>query len=184
MNDLDELARASASRPYEPRIAQRETPPRSQAPALVAIAGVTILALCVMYTFRPRERTPQPAPAAVPAVRSIQPVAETDASTLMYEFVRQPLRAREKYGFKLVDVVGVVDHVDWDSSYGVVVLGAGFRPRLVKCAFGEKDVGRLASLKVGQLVTIRGRCIGLDERELLIMGCRVHAVHQRGRVYN
>jgi hypothetical protein len=70
-------------------------------------------------------------------------------------------RADALYKNKVIEVTGTIDEVDLDGDTYAVVLKAG-RGRTADCSFAKSPEvrARLAQLKPGDMVRIRGKCLG------------------------
>lgn len=79
------------------------------------------------------------------------------------------------YGGKVLEVTGVVQSVDLEDDTAFVVELRGLPDSTVDCEFAKDPVtrARLARLRPGETVTIRGRCEGKDDGAVTLEACEL-----------
>lgn len=132
----------------------------------VAFAVVSILAYRL---FNPQPQLP-PAAAATPV--AVESIPEIDASDLVALFKQRPWAAEEHWQWKTIDVTGLVDRVEVAPSGTVLVhLAAGRGVGGFQCGFVGPHAAKGRAAKRGQLVKIRGGCVGLTTSGFVVSDC-------------
>lgn len=126
------------------------------------LIGLTLVAL----TFSLSRADDKPQPASADAAIRIA------AKDLYTEYKASEKKANAKYKDKVLEVSGVVRHVDKSVADRVFVeIGTGYGDEnIVKCFFGRVG-SRVKDLKGGQEVVIRGTCAGMKGTHVNLSGC-------------
>ena len=95
---------------------------------------------------------------------SAAPDVVTDAGTLLKDYKDNEAAADQKYKGKVIQISGVVGEIrksPSDQIYVTVGTGAAFELPMAQCFFDASASAKAATLKQGDLVTIKGRVDGL-----------------------
>lgn len=103
-------------------------------------------------------------------VKKAAVTAKITAPNLLKEYKDNEVRADGKYKGKVLEVSGTVDGIGKDlmdtmyvSLKGDVIFG-------IQCMFAKKHESKLASLKKGQEITLKGKCTG-KMGNVILRGC-------------
>jgi hypothetical protein len=117
----------------------------------MAVAGIWIVILA--YAARNAKTTD---------VDTADPIP-ISAAQLCREYESNTVRADEMYKGKVVEVTGQVKKVS-KERVGRTTVEVGGRDDTVDCDFGSASQADLAGIELGQTVTIRGKCKGVDRK--------------------
>lgn len=108
-----------------------------------------------------------------------QQVITVDSLALVMRFNENAVAAELDFGGKILDVSGQVVAIETGNSHDCVLLLGMERPgQDVQCVFAQTHRPQLASLRLREHATIRGRCQRQGAR-ILLMECEVVPARQK-----
>lgn len=90
-------------------------------------------------------------------------IIEVDYNTLHKEYMDNPIAADAKYKGKILSLTGNVDSIDREiagNTYITFQVGASYDFQNIRITFKKSEEEKVAQLKKGQTVTIKGKCNG------------------------
>jgi hypothetical protein len=111
-----------------------------------------------------------------------KPIEEIDAASLAVAFHDRSGDAAQGYALKTIDLVVPVDAVSQNGQTGTITCLSSFNTR-IECTFGRSGLAGLSPIQRGQLVTVRGTCMGKTGGTIYLGGCQIRAVHGNGKKY-
>jgi hypothetical protein len=94
------------------------------------------------------------------------PAFSVPAAALIQSFSTDTATAARKYTDKVIEVSGRVKQVANEENHVVLALGEPGEMSSVQCSMDSKYRGEYATVKEGQLVTVKGICTGGKTEEL------------------
>jgi hypothetical protein len=94
------------------------------------------------------------------------------AERLYYDYTTDAAAADELYKNTKIQVTGIISSLGTDSGGSpYVILGVGELSETcgVQCTFSSKYASLVASLSVGQQITIRGKCLGYSSHVVVLV---------------
>lgn len=88
---------------------------------------------------------------------------EVDYKVLHQDYMDNPISADAKYKDKMLKLTGVVDNIDREiagNTYITFHIGDQYSFQDVRITFKKSEESKVAQLKKGQNITIKGRCQG------------------------
>ena len=90
-------------------------------------------------------------------------VMEVDYTSLHQDYMDNPISADAKYKGKILKLTGEVYNIDREiagNTYITFNIGGQYSFKDVRITFKKSEESKVAQLKKGQTVTIKGECIG------------------------
>lgn len=111
--------------------------------------------------------TPEPTEKVLPKAIKVS------ASELCEAYTQNEVDAEKKYGDQLVEITGTVDNIGTDIRNDVyITLSTGKYMQSIQCYFNEDaEIDKVATLSIGQEVTIIGTCKGLSFINVAVKEC-------------
>ena len=90
-----------------------------------------------------------------------------DAPQLIKAFETDSAAANKKFLGKIIAVNGAVKSIEKEEGTATLILGEAGTMSSVRCSMDTTHLSRLAGIKEGQTVTVKGACAGFNQDELL-----------------
>ena len=103
-------------------------------------------------------------------LRDIPSAFQVTSVQLFSEYQDNQGKADKKYKGQVITITGAITEIDVDVFGNPFVVLAGGEFRGVRCFFSVQEVPGLASLLVGQTVTVKGRVEG-KVTNVIVRGC-------------
>ena len=90
-------------------------------------------------------------------------IMEVDYNTLHQEYMDNPISADAKYKGKILKLTGEVENIDSEfeaNTYITFNVGGQYSFKDIRITFKKSEETKVAQLKKGQTVTIKGKCTG------------------------
>lgn len=90
-------------------------------------------------------------------------ITEVDYTILHQEYMDNPIAADAKYKGKILQLTGKVENIDREiagNTYITFNIGGQYSLENVRITFKKSEETKVAQLKKGQTVTIKGKCTG------------------------
>lgn len=93
-------------------------------------------------------------------VRTVEPEYQLKAEELVNQFSANEELANQKFLDKIILVTGKVTEITMDEKSTTVFLDSGDPISGVTCSFYAEEASKLQEAKVGQIITVKGKCTG------------------------
>lgn len=105
--------------------------------------------------------------------------ARISASELLDEYKNNEINASQKYKGKRLRVTGIVDDISQldntfsEDSYYIYVNDGDYSFNYIRCCLKDESVDAAAELKIGDEITIEGRCDGYSAGNVKLYDCMI-----------
>ena len=100
-------------------------------------------------------------------LQEVAPEATLSATELIKAFESDSAGSNKSYLGKILAVSGTVKSVEKEAGSATVILGEPGTMSSVRCSMDTAHLAKVAVVKEGQAVTVKGACTGFNQDELL-----------------
>lgn len=100
-------------------------------------------------------------------LQEVAPEVTLSAPVLIKAFETDSAGANKSYLGKILAVSGTVKSVEKEAGSATVILGEPGTMSSVRCSMDTAHLAKVAAVKEGQAVTVKGACTGFNQDELL-----------------
>jgi hypothetical protein len=111
-----------------------------------------------------------------PAVKRDLPVLRVNLDEFGRYYDANSVRAEVQYEGKIISIRSRVESIIGDRLLGRVQLRGIWTNAGMLCEFNDDATPQLVNVSQGQIVTVRGRFIGMDGFDLKMKSCRVESI--------
>ena len=126
----------------------------------ILIAVVLLIAAAAIYAYREFTRKPVDMAAASPDFRS-------KADDIIRQLRSNDSAAFKKMEGKIIEITGIIKDLSGSDQNVLILLGDQGSMESVRCSMDSSTAIVPGTLRIGESVTIRGTCSGVDADELL-----------------